>query len=296
MARQDGLATVAQVRSAGLVERRQRGRVASGEWTKLDRTVVAVSGAPQSWRRVVRAAWLSAGPSTAVSHGTAARLLGIDGYDRFTPIHVTTVGRTHHTSLRGVVVHRSTRLTDEQCTVVDGIRVVRPEVALVQITGASGPKLGRKVLDHLLRSGMSVERIAGVAIAWRRQGVRGPSMVLRMLSEVERRLPRSWFQRLAKDVLRTCGIRLVDELPIVDPDTGRTLAELDLACPELMIGIECQSWKWHSTPTARAADARRKRRLRLLGWEIVELWWDDLNRPEGVRDEIAYLISARRAA
>lgn len=117
---------------------------------------------------------------------------------------------------------------------------------------------------------------------------------MRLLDErVDRPLPRSWFQRLAKRTLAGCGVPLVDEYPVRDV-AGVLLAELDLAWPVLKIGVECQSWRWHATPTARAADARRKRRLRQLGWEIVEVWWSDLEDLDGIIAELLLLIDRRR--
>ena len=62
----------------------------------------------------------------------------------------------------------------------------------------------------------------------------------------------------------------------------------------MMIAVECQSWEWHSTPSAQVRDARRKRRLRLLGWEIVDVWYADLDRIDGVVEELVYLIDRRR--
>lgn len=94
-------------------------------------------------------------------------------------------------------------------------------------------------------------------------------------------------------MLATQGFALVDEHPVRSTE-GERLADLDLAIPHLQIGIECQSWQWHATPAARAHDARRKRRLRLLGWELVEVWWSDLERIGEIAEEISYLI-ARQA-
>ncbi|MCB9395265.1 MAG: hypothetical protein H6514_16550 [Acidimicrobiaceae bacterium] len=88
------------------------------------------------------------------------------------------------------------------------------------------------------------------------------------------------------------GLATVDEHPVCASDSSR-LAVLDLAIPALMIGVECQSWRWHATPTARANDARRRRRLRALGWEIVEVWWSDLERLDEVAAELRLLIERR---
>jgi hypothetical protein len=145
----------------------------------------------------------------------------------------------------------------------------------------------------MLRNQDNSPWISHVATAWRRPGLRGPTMVLELLHQrVDATLPRSWFQRLAKDVLSSCGHALVEEHPVLRFD-GRRLADLDLAIPGLQIGIECQSWRWHATPTAQQNDARRRRALRLLGWEIVDVWWSDLERIDEVAAEVKYLIDRR---
>lgn len=107
-------------------------------------------------------------------------------------------------------------------------------------------------------------------------------------------LPASWFQRLAKRIFERQLVRLVDEYPVYASD-GSLLARLDLAEPTLKIGLECQSWRWHATPDAQHRDARRKGRLRRLGWEIIDVWWRDLDHPGRVVGELDHVIVTRRA-
>ena len=85
---------------------------------------------------------------------------------------------------------------------------------------------------------------------------------------------------------------MVDEWPVCD-ERGTLLAELDLADVDLKVGVECQSWAWHSTPRAQRADADRKRRLRSLGWDVVDLWWSDLERSDAVIADV--LLAIRNA-
>jgi very-short-patch-repair endonuclease len=84
----------------------------------------------------------------------------------------------------------------------------------------------------------------------------------------------------------------VDEHPVYAGD--RLLAELDLAIPELRVGIECQSWRWHGTPEAQRRDAARKRALRRLGWEIADVWWSDLDRIDDIFDTVQVIAAERR--
>jgi len=293
-ARQHGVATARQLERAGVSRAVLRHRLSTGEWERLGAGVIRMVGTRRAWRGDVVAAWLAAGPTSAVSHITAARWHGFDGCGRELELHVTTHDGTHRSTIPGAVVHRSALLRPTDCLLVDGVSCVSKPVALLQLAAARGRDRAAQALDGLLRDGASPLWIGSIAQRWRRQRVSGPAAVLGLLHErVDGRLPRSWFQRLAKRVLGVTGLRLVDEHPVVDPSSGRCVAELDLALPELRIGVECQSWSWHATPAARTADAARKRRLRLLGWEIVELWWTDLRRIDDVVTEIRFLVNDR---
>lgn len=291
--RQDSLASTAQLRAVGVTEGLIRQRVRSGEWERPAQGVVALSGVAWSWRRRARRALLAAGTKSTLGASSAARVHDFDGYDADERVLVTAAGGVVLRQGDGWSTFRATRLRRQDCLEVDGLRCVIRPVALVQVAAIDGIDAAGRALDSMLRRGDSAEWIRSVAERWKGHGVAGPSAVLGLLDErVDGRLPRSWFQRLAKRAIAARGIVLVDEHPVRAPD-GRLVAELDLAIPELLIGVECQSWRWHATPTARAADAARKRRLRLLGWELVEVWWSDLRRLDEVVAELLWLVDRR---
>lgn len=295
-AAQDGLATIGQLDDLGVSRGVRRQRLATGEWGQLGGGVIGLSSAPGSWRRDVRAAVLAAGPHAFASHATAARLLDFDGYDRDERIVVSGASGHHVRSLPGVEVHRSELFGDRHRRLVDGMSCAIEPVALIQIAATDGRDAAARALDSFLRAGRSAEWIRFVASPLTRQRVSGPTVLLELVRErVDGTLPMSWFQRLASRALTTHGIVLVDEHPVHDHD-GTLLAALDLADPTLQIGVECQSWRWHASPAAQAADLRRKRRLRRLGWELVEVWWTDLERMDEVAADLGVLIARRTPA
>jgi hypothetical protein len=292
-AAQDGVAAVGQLDALGVPPGVRRQRLSTGEWERLGHGLIGLSSAPGSWRRSVRAAVLAAGPHAFVSHATAARLHDFDGYDRDERIIVSGASGHHVRSLPGVEVHRSTLFGDRHRRHVDGMSCAIEPVALIQIAATDGRDAAAQALDGFLRAGRSPEWIRFVASPLTRQRVSGPRVLLELVRErVDGTLPRSWFQRLAARSLDTHGIVLVDEHPVRDHD-GTLLAALDLADPTLQIGVECQSWRWHASPGAQAKDLRRKRRLRRLGWELVEVWWTDLERMEEVAADLDVLITRR---
>ena len=195
--------------------------------------------------------------------------------------------------LDGVRVLRSRRLTVDDRVMVDTIPVTSIALTLIHMK-AHGPNV-EKALDSALRQGSRPDELRSLMDRWRGCGVEGPPRILALLNDrVGARLPRSYFQRLASRMLVEHGSTFVDEWPVHD-SRGRLLAELDLADVALQVGVECQSWQHHGSPADQRKDTARKRKLRALGWEIVELWWSDLERMDDVVADIRTVVDRARA-
>ncbi len=226
------------------------------------------------------------------SHGTAARLHRLDGFARLTAVHITLRYHQHRHDHESTIVHISRVLDASDHLPIRGIPTVIIPVCLIQLAEHSDDAM-IKALEGTMRDGISPTWIRQVAARYDRRGLSAPRRLLRALDQrVDGTLPRSWFQRLASRLLDEVGIATIDEYPIYEG--RRLLAELDLAIPELRIGIECQSWKWHATPDAQRRDVARKRSLRRLGWDITDLWWSDLDRIDDVAATLAVVIAERR--
>lgn len=291
MAAQHGVASTAQARELGLSARAQRRAVVAGMFA-LDAGVLVLAGSPRTYRRRAMVAALAPGV-TAISHGAAARLHGLDGFHRYELMDVISACGANPRVHGAVEVHRTRGLTDADVTAIESIPVttIATTLALLAPTAGIGPTA--RALESALRMGVAIDDLRSVAERWRRRGRSGPPALLMLLGErVEQRLPRSWFQRLAARVLARAGIRMLDEYPVRDR-RGILLAELDLADPARKVGVECQSWRWHATPAAQHRDSRRRGALRQLGWEVVDVWWSDLHHPDRVVAEVLYLLRSR---
>lgn len=291
----DGVALATAARDLGVSWEREQVLV---ERAVLDRPapgVVRATSAPLSWRQSVRVASLAPG-SAVISHGAAARLHRLDGFERYEAVDVLCRKGWWPNCPDGTITHFTRGLTEPSDVVlVDEIPTLSVAATLTLLAPVAGLGATAKALDSALRDGTPIDELREVGRRWRKRGRSGPGTLLMLLDEREgKTLPRSWFQRIAGRMLERHGVRMVDEYD-VRTSTGRLVASLDLANPHLKIGVECQSWRWHATPEAQHRDARRKGVLRQMGWEIVDVWWRDLGRPEPVIAELAHLVKCRRA-
>jgi hypothetical protein len=292
MARQHGVASTSQSRALGVSRRAELRLLDQGIIMSPLPEVLVVAGAPITFHGRAMAAALTPGV-TAVSHGAAARLHGLDGFARHETVDVIGPCGANPHAVEGMDLHYTRGPLLQHIVEVDRVPVMTIPSTLALLAPEVGIGPTARALDSALRLGVSTDELRAVAQAWRRQGRSGPPALLMLLGDrVDKRLPRSWFQRVAARVLASAGIRMVDEYPVRAPN-GILLAELDLADPVRHVGVECQSWEWHATPTAQHRDARRKGLLRQLGWEIVDVWWSDLRQPARVISELLYLLRSR---
>jgi hypothetical protein len=293
MAGHHGVTSSADARNHGLTRRAENGLVRSGVVRRPAGGVLVSTSAPVTWEQRALTAVLAPG-CAVLSHGAAARLHGLDGFDRYDRVDVICKKGWWPDPPAGTITHFTRGLTPSlDITEVRSIRTLTVGATLTLLSPTAGLGSTARALDSALRLGHSIDDLREVASRWRRRGRPGPTTLLMLLDERDgRTLPRSWFQRLAKRTFEKRGIRLVDEYPVLDA-RGVPVAELDLAEPRRKVGIECQSWRWHATPEMHHRDARRKGELRRMGWEIIDVWWRDLEKPARVEAELDHLLTTR---
>jgi very-short-patch-repair endonuclease len=292
MRQQHGVATTSQARALGISRRTEVRMLAAGSLQSPARDVLAAGGVPVTFEGRAMAAALAPGVA-AVSHGAAARLHGLDGFERYETVDVIGVQGANPHPAPGTVVHYTRGPVLDHTVPVHKIPTMSIASTLALLAPAAGIGPTARALDSALRLGVCADELRSVAVAWRRRGRPGPPALLMLLGErVDNRLPRSWFQRVCTRVLAMVGVRMVDGYPVRDRQ-GVLLAELDLADPVRKVGVECQRWQWHATGTAQHLDGRRKEMVRQHGWEIVDVWWSDLHHPERVIGEVVCLLRSR---
>lgn len=256
---QHGYATRRQLRDAGLTPRQIQRRLDTGVLRSVHRGLYLQAGVRPGYDGKVLAGLLVAGDGAA-SHGTAARLHGISGYERHARIDIT-VPRAVNVRYRGARFHRTDVLepVDVQ-TSSSGVPVVRPERMIIGVA-AQQPDRAGVIIDRTVLAGLAtVDRVWRYLTRYSGPGCPGTAAVREALLRrhpqqrpPESQLEEEWIAALARH-----GVTgLIPQLPVATEDG--TL-RIDLGDPELMAGFEFDSRIWHSSEE----DYRRERRKRYL--------------------------------
>lgn len=293
LAAQQSIVTRGQVLAAGGSQGTIDRRLASGRWEVAERGVYGLVGVPWSWRRCLAAVVLSVSGAQA-SHRAAAVLLGARWDDRaVAPIELTVpTGRTPARSFERtrsragvpVIIHECVDLDLSTARLVDGIPTTGPLRLAVDLGSVVPFDQYRRAIALLRRhhgvDWPSLDRI------YRQHSIQGRNGcgALRDLLDLHfgaEGAPDEVIEARCADLLVAAGLPMPEhQYEVVRPD-GR-IARLDLAYPELRIGIETDG-RVHGEEEVRQADALRRNQLQLLGWTVLHFTWEDVvHRPEQV--------------
>lgn len=289
-----GVITTVEAHALGIPPYRLSKWARSGRLVHAAPGVHVVSGAPQTWHQRVRVA-TGSGAGWA-SHRTAAALWALDGFERRSVEVITIRGRRR--KRRGWKVHESRTLRGVDLAVVDGIPCTSVVRTVLDLPAVAHPYLVGRALDHACRRDVAtLDRIVQRHLELPRRGRRGAVLLSEMLDERlgTGRFTDTDFEAEAVGVIRSAGLP-EPELQHEVRD-GDFVAHLDLAWPDIRWLVECDSLACHSGKGPHEWDRRRRRRLKRLGWDGVEVTYDDVTkRREATGRELRELYDARRTA
>ena len=266
--RQHGLITRAQARQLGFTVRQIEDRIERGQWLALRPGVYAVAGMPPTRDQALLAVALAVQGSVAISHRSAAGLWTMTGMEKPDSIEVVT-DVSRWARLEGVVGHRSRALFHEDLVDLRGIPVTSRARTLVDLSGAVSIGQLRRALEDSLRHGLSLAALRRCAGRLPSGPGRRMTLVHTLLAE---RLP--GYDPGDSD-LETRALRVLvgGGLPIprqqVPVKVGGRRFKLDLAYPDLRVGIELDGWDTHHTLTAFHGDRERDALLASAGWVVA---------------------------
>ncbi|QFG69527.1 hypothetical protein [Ornithinimicrobium pratense] len=317
---QGGAGSRRQLQEAGFSRRTVEAMVRRRELVSVRRDAVVlaaelVDATPWARRALeARAVGFSLAPATdgardaavhALSHESALMVHGLPYFGEDGLVHLV---RTD--GLRGrrddtVWVHSP--VDPSWVVAVEGLRVMRPVLAALQVAATHGEEAGLVALDGVLhearlRDKDEVGRSDGPATAAAHRQIAsaltltwGPGTpVVRLVAEFSDGRSESAGESRSRWLLRLLGFGPTTlQFPVRDGAVLVGLADLKLDRWDVL--IEFDGTGKYTGPGTLLAEKDREDRMRALGYEVVRLRWADLARPHLVRQRILAAIARAEA-
>lgn len=295
-ASQHGLVSADQARRLGAHRHVLDNLQAQGDLIRRTSRVLSVGGAPTTAASALLALVLDAGAHAALSHTSALAHWGVRGFVA-EPVHVIRRRDLLDHPVPGAVLHEVRFLPEAEIRVLDGVPVVSPALALLQLAGmrCSDAKLGLAIDAAWSDRLVTYSTLTAIDRLMSRQGRRGLRRFRELVEErgAQHVPPASnleaRFAQLLIDAGRPPMRRQVD----VADETG-WIGRVDFQDPVLPVIAEVQSERFHRGLVPTEQDRQRIGRLRDAGYEVLEITDTDLfMRPSKV---LAAVDAARRRA
>lgn len=137
---------------------------------------------------------------------------------------------------------------------------------------------------------MTVQQVA--ARLERLGPVTGAGKLRRLLWELEEERCDSVLEQRVRELLRRHRVT-PPPYPHPYPVLARgRMVEIDIAWPQLLVGVEVAGFGSHSARPQLSRDHRRGNRLTLSRWRILRVGWDRYDRdPQGIVEETRELLA-----
>jgi hypothetical protein len=286
-ARQYGVFSVDELRALGLSNRMIQSWCRQGRIVRIHRGVYQLGGVARTWESRLLAACKAT--DGVASHRSAAMVWGFHTARAARP--EVLVANHRRIRCEGAVVHRSTNLPGGDIVYRHSIPVTTPTRTLVDI-GAVAPvedveALMYEVINRQLATWPAVLR---TFLHHARRGRDGCGSLRAVLDEHYGARPtESTLEQRVERLLIESGLPApVRQIDVAD-DQGFVM-RLDFGFPEQLVALEIDSTTYHLNRQAFEADRRKRNRLRLLGWLLLEITADM------VRDQPVLTVSQVRSA
>ena len=256
--------TIAQARAAGLTSRQICHRVDRGSLRRLGGGVLAIAGHELTWEHRVLAALLAAGPGAAVSHRSAACLLGFDGFLQG-PLDITVPRGRRPLMPAATVLHTSLRLSAIDLVTLAPFRVTSGALTIIHLAATASGRELTAAIGSALRDGWTSEPFLRRRFAaLRGPGRHGAALLASVLdgpvghSDLERRF-----------------LRLVGRAGLPQPTTQRTFGgsrtiRVDAIWEDHRLVAEVVGHRFHCTALDLQRDAQRRNELQAMGLDVLE--------------------------
>lgn len=240
-----------------------------------------------------------------LSHQSALTIHGLPCFGEDQLVHLCRTDGVRGRRGEAIFVHQP--IDDEWVQVVDGLRVVAPVLAALQVAASCGVEAGVVCLDGVLRQAEEKDRDQvghRHGPAWaevQRQIQRALTMgfpnarrVVEQVVELADGLSESVGESRSRCLLDVLGFGpFIPQFIVRDGSTFLGRADLKLARWKVIVEFDGQ--EKYDDAQDLFAEKRREDAIRALGYEVVRLTWADLGRPELVRQKVLAAIARAEA-
>ncbi|TDT17061.1 uncharacterized protein DUF559 [Ilumatobacter fluminis] len=290
--RQHGLVTATDLRRADYAGRARTDALACGLLVRVHKGVYRIGSHAETFEQRSKAALLAA-PDAVLAGPTAARFWNLRSV-RTDDVHILALRAI---KLRGVHAHRTDLLRSGDSVEKLGFRLLAPARLLCDLARFIDEAELESVFEQMLdRRIITVSSARQIARRFCRPGRPGSQEVARLLDARP-----EWLKPVGSELelrvwkaLARVGHALERQVE-VEVEDGSTV-RLDLAQRECRIGIEVDHTRFHGGRLDVQGDKRRDRLLTALGWTIVRITDEDVDRRfVATVDELVRLLDRRIA-
>lgn len=275
LASHHGIITRSEAASCGLSRSQIDNVVRAGRWTPVGSNTYRLAGAPKTWLGEARALALASGG--LVSHRAAARVYGLDGFERARlELSVANpVSRARHV---GVQWHRSKQMHLADACERRGVPVTG--IARTVLDVAAVVSLARldEVVDDVLRQRLiDWPALYDVLCRHSRRGRNGCGRLRGLLDNRygDAVVPDSRWNRMVGRLLIESNVPVPVFEHEVHDGQGQLVGRVDLAWPQHRLAVELDSVRFHLNTESFVRDRRRANRLLANGWRVLAFTWRD---------------------
>lgn len=179
-------------------------------------------------------------------------------------------------------------------TTVDRIPTLNKAATLCSL----GPHVDSLTLERCLDEFLRTESVRWLDETMTRLGSKKPGGVAALASvrndpKRVQGISDSWFERVVAKLVALSWLPPIELQHVVALDDRRY--RLDIACPDLMLGIEAHSRTFHFGSTKEDADNVRDLDLVAAGWQMVYVTWAQIQNPDVFVRQFAQAARTRAA-
>ncbi len=236
---------------------------------RLQPRVWAVSSLPRSNEQALRGAALSIAQAAATTTSAAWLHGWLADPPSLPQLWVpATRGRNHPAA----ELNRWSRIEPDDIAVVSHIPTLNRAATLCSL----GPHVSTRTLEKCLDDFLRSESLRWLEQTMDRLGSRKPGGVaaLRSILDHPKRVngvTDSWFERVVAGLVTLPWMPPIELQHEVNTSTGRF--RLDIACPDLKLGVEAHSRSFHWRSDQVDADNVRDIALTAEGWQLIYITW-----------------------